>query len=92
MEAMFRHWVEAVTAVVVPKDGLTVEDVKGHVKTRLAGFKRLKYIILADTSQKTPAARSSSANSASSTPTSRRPVLERRSGGRCQSRKHHWSR
>jgi len=50
------HWVEAVTAVVVPKDGVTVtvEDVKAHVKTRLAGYKRPKYIILADTLPKNP--------------------------------------
>jgi fatty-acyl-CoA synthase len=50
------HWVEAVTAVVVPRDGVTVtvEDVKAHVKTRLAGYKRPKYIILADTLPKNP--------------------------------------
>jgi fatty-acyl-CoA synthase len=50
------HWVEAVTAVVVPKDGVTVtvEDVKAHVKTRLAGYKRPKYIILADALPKNP--------------------------------------
>jgi acyl-CoA synthetase (AMP-forming)/AMP-acid ligase II len=41
---------------VVPRDGVTVtvEDVKAHVKTRLAGFKRPKYIILADTLPKNP--------------------------------------
>ena len=50
------HWVEAVTAVVVPRDGVTVtvEEVKAHVKTRLASYKRPKYIVLADTLPKNP--------------------------------------
>jgi fatty-acyl-CoA synthase len=50
------HWVEAVTAVVVPRDGatVTVEDVQAHVKTRLASYKRPKYIVLADTLPKNP--------------------------------------
>ncbi|HLK75807.1 MAG TPA: acyl-CoA synthetase [Streptosporangiaceae bacterium] len=50
------HWVEAVTAVVVPKDGVTVtvEDIQAHAKTRLAGFKRPKYVVLADALPKNP--------------------------------------
>jgi fatty-acyl-CoA synthase len=50
------HWVEAVTAVVVPRDGVTVtvEEVKAHAKARLASYKRPKYIILADTLPKNP--------------------------------------
>jgi fatty-acyl-CoA synthase len=50
------HWVEAVTAVVVPKDGVTVtvEDIHTHVKSRLAGYKRPKYIVLADALPKNP--------------------------------------
>jgi fatty-acyl-CoA synthase len=50
------HWVEAVTAVVVPKDGVivTVEDIHAHVKTRLAGYKRPKYVVLAEALPKNP--------------------------------------
>jgi fatty-acyl-CoA synthase len=50
------YWVEAVTAVVVPKPGaaLTAEDVHAHARTRLAGFKRPKYVVLADSLPKNP--------------------------------------
>ena len=50
------HWVEAVTAVVVPKDGVTVtvEDINTHVKSRLAGYKRPKYVVLSDALPKNP--------------------------------------
>jgi fatty-acyl-CoA synthase len=48
--------VEAVTAVVVPKAGATVtaEDVHAHVTARLAGYKRPKYVVLADGLPKNP--------------------------------------
>jgi acyl-CoA synthetase (AMP-forming)/AMP-acid ligase II len=44
------HWVEAVTAVAVPKDGVSVtaEDIHAHLRSRLAGYKRPKYVVLAD--------------------------------------------
>ena len=50
------HWIEAVTAVVVPKPGatLTPEDVQAHTKERLAGYKRPKYVVLADKLPKNP--------------------------------------
>jgi fatty-acyl-CoA synthase len=50
------RWVEAVTAVVVPKAGasVTVEDVHAHVKGRLAGYKRPKYVVLAGSLPKNP--------------------------------------
>jgi fatty-acyl-CoA synthase len=50
------HWIEAVTAVVVPKPGrdLTAEDVKAQVRDRLAGYKRPKYVVLADSLPKNP--------------------------------------
>jgi fatty-acyl-CoA synthase len=50
------HWIEAVTAVVVPKAGASVtpEDVHAHVKDRLAGYKRPKYVVLADALPKNP--------------------------------------
>ena len=50
------HWIEAVTAVVVPKPGasLTVEDVRAHAAATLAGFKRPKYVVLADALPKNP--------------------------------------
>ncbi|HEV7651747.1 MAG TPA: acyl-CoA synthetase [Actinophytocola sp.] len=50
------HWIEAVTAVVVPKPGtaLTPEDVRAHAKARLAGFKRPKYVVIADGLPKNP--------------------------------------
>ena len=49
-------WIEAVTAVVVPKPDatLTEEAVHAHMKERLAGFKRPKYVVLADALPKNP--------------------------------------
>jgi fatty-acyl-CoA synthase len=49
-------WIEAVTAVVVPKEGaaLTVERVHEHVRGLLAGYKRPKYVVLADGLPKNP--------------------------------------
>jgi len=45
------RWIEAVVAAVVPKKGadLTVELIRAHLVTRLAGFKRPKQIILTST-------------------------------------------
>ncbi|GAA4975782.1 acyl-CoA synthetase [Pseudonocardia tropica] len=50
------HWIEAVTAVVVPKDGVTLtrEQVDAHAKDRLAGYKRPKYVVFADALPKNP--------------------------------------
>ena len=50
------HWIEAVTAVVVPKAGvdLTEDDVHAHASERLAGYKRPKYVVLADALPKNP--------------------------------------
>src|SRR4051794_18231523 len=50
------HWIEAVTAVVVPKAGaqLTAEQVDAHCRDRLAGYKRPKYVVLADALPKNP--------------------------------------
>jgi fatty-acyl-CoA synthase len=50
------YWVEAVTAVVVPKAGATVtpQQVQAHCRERLAGYKRPKYVVLADALPKNP--------------------------------------
>jgi fatty-acyl-CoA synthase len=50
------HWIEAVTAVVVakPDAALTVEHVHAHTRTRLAGYKRPKYVVLVDALPKNP--------------------------------------
>ncbi|WP_233358887.1 acyl-CoA synthetase [Thermomonospora amylolytica] len=50
------HWIEAVTAVVVPKPGVTLteDDVHAHTRERLAGFKRPKYVVIADSLPKNP--------------------------------------
>ncbi|MGD0604708.1 MAG: acyl-CoA synthetase [Streptosporangiaceae bacterium] len=50
------HWIEAVTAVIVPRAGaaLTEDDVHAHTKARLAGFKRPKYVVFADALPKNP--------------------------------------
>jgi fatty-acyl-CoA synthase len=50
------HWIEAVTAVVVPRagSGLTVDDVHAHARTRLAGYKRPKYVVFSDGLPKNP--------------------------------------
>ena len=51
-----QYWVEAVTAVVVAKPGatLTADDVQAHARSRLAGYKRPKYVVLADGLPKNP--------------------------------------
>ncbi|HEX2074371.1 MAG TPA: acyl-CoA synthetase [Geodermatophilus sp.] len=50
------HWIEAVTAVVVPKPGatLTAEQIQAHCRERLAGYKRPKYVVLTDGLPKNP--------------------------------------
>ena len=50
------RWIEAVTAVVVPKAGagVTAADIHAHVAGRLAAYKRPKYVVLADTLPKNP--------------------------------------
>jgi len=50
------YWIEAVTAVVVPKAGaaVTVEDVQAHAREKLAPYKRPKYVVLADGLPKNP--------------------------------------
>ncbi|GEL17500.1 acyl-CoA synthetase [Pseudonocardia asaccharolytica] len=50
------HWIEAVTAVVVPKPGagLSVERVHAHAREHLAGYKRPKYVVLVDALPKNP--------------------------------------
>jgi fatty-acyl-CoA synthase len=49
-------WIEAVTAVVVPKSDveLTEDDVHAHAKEKLAGYKRPKYVVLTDALPKNP--------------------------------------
>ncbi|WP_433140413.1 acyl-CoA synthetase [Actinomadura nitritigenes] len=50
------RWIEAVTAVVVPRAGaaLSADDVHAHVRERLAGYKRPKYVVLAESLPKNP--------------------------------------
>jgi fatty-acyl-CoA synthase len=50
------RWIEAVTAVVVPKAGvtLTTAQVNEHARSLLAGFKRPKYIVFAGELPKNP--------------------------------------
>lgn len=50
------HWIEAVTAVVVPKDGvtLTAEQVDAYSREHLAAYKRPKYVVFADALPKNP--------------------------------------
>jgi fatty-acyl-CoA synthase len=50
------YWVEAVTAVVVPKAGsaLTTDGVHAHAKEQLAPYKRPKYVVLAEALPKNP--------------------------------------
>ncbi|MBP2365276.1 acyl-CoA synthetase [Pseudonocardia parietis] len=50
------HWIEAVTAVVVPKQGVTLseEQVHAHTREKLAGYKRPKYVVFADALPKNP--------------------------------------
>jgi fatty-acyl-CoA synthase len=50
------HWIEAVTAVIVPKPGaaLTAEDVSAHARGVLAGYKRPKYVVFAEDLPRNP--------------------------------------
>ena len=50
------RWIEAVVAVVVPKPAasLTPEAVIAHCRSRLAGFKRPKYVVVLDSLPKNP--------------------------------------
>ena len=50
------HWIEAVTAVVVPKPGVELDpgQVVQHLRDKLAGYKRPKYVVLADSLPKNP--------------------------------------
>ncbi|HEY4460171.1 MAG TPA: AMP-binding protein, partial [Pseudonocardiaceae bacterium] len=50
------HWIEAVTAVVVPKAGATMtgEVVSAFARTVLAGYKRPKYVVITDALPKNP--------------------------------------
>jgi fatty-acyl-CoA synthase len=50
------YWVEAVTAVVVPKAGtaVTADAVHAHARDVLAPYKRPKYVVLADALPKNP--------------------------------------
>ena len=50
------RWVEAVAAVVVPKlgSGLTEQAVLDHCRAHLAGFKRPKHVVLAESLPKNP--------------------------------------
>ncbi|SFO14197.1 fatty-acyl-CoA synthase [Pseudonocardia ammonioxydans] len=50
------HWIEAVTAVVVPKEGVTLteEQVHAHAREKLAGYKRPKYVVFAEALPKNP--------------------------------------
>ncbi|MEV5835409.1 acyl-CoA synthetase [Nocardia sp. NPDC052112] len=49
-------WIEAVVAAVVPKDGarLDPDDVISHCRTRLAGYKTPKYVVIVDELPKNP--------------------------------------
>jgi fatty-acyl-CoA synthase len=50
------RWVEAVAAVVVPKEGVTLtpDDVLAHARSRLAGYKTPKYVVIAEGLPKNP--------------------------------------
>jgi fatty-acyl-CoA synthase len=50
------HWIEAVTAVIVPRAGasLTEDQVMAHARAVLAGYKRPKYVIFAAALPKNP--------------------------------------
>jgi fatty-acyl-CoA synthase len=50
------YFIEAVTAVVVPKDGssISVDDVMAHARQRLAGYKRPKFVVIAEGLPKNP--------------------------------------
>ena len=50
------RWIEAVTAAVVPRAGrsLTGDEVIEHCRSRLAGFKTPKYVVVLDELPKNP--------------------------------------
>lgn len=50
------RWIEAVTAVVVPKEGATVtaDEIVEHTRGRLAGYKTPKFVVIADQLPKNP--------------------------------------
>ncbi|PQP23468.1 acyl-CoA synthetase [Rhodococcus opacus] len=50
------YWIEAVTAVIVPKSGVTLteDDLKAHARDRLAGYKQPKYVVVTDALPKNP--------------------------------------
>uniref|UniRef100_UPI003F537276 AMP-binding enzyme n=1 Tax=Yinghuangia sp. YIM S09857 TaxID=3436929 RepID=UPI003F537276 len=50
------YWIEAVTAVVVPKPGHTInpDDITAHCRAHLAGFKTPKYVVITDALPKNP--------------------------------------
>ncbi|AEW99325.1 fatty acyl-CoA synthetase [Streptantibioticus cattleyicolor] len=50
------YWVEAVTAAVVPRDGVrpTPEELIAHCRAHLAGFKVPKYVVVTGTLPKNP--------------------------------------
>ncbi|MDQ2756250.1 MAG: acyl-CoA synthetase [Actinomycetota bacterium] len=50
------RWIEAVTAVVVPKPGVTLtsEAIIDHTRSVLAGYKTPKYVVIADALPKNP--------------------------------------
>ncbi|MUK88839.1 long-chain-fatty-acid--CoA ligase [Ornithinibacillus sp. L9] len=51
-----KYWIEAVTAIIVPKDGavLTKEDVIDYCKQKLSSFKVPKYVDFTDSLPKNP--------------------------------------
>ncbi|WP_405492398.1 acyl-CoA synthetase [Nocardia sp. NBC_00511] len=50
------HWIEAVTAIVVPRNGITLDhdNIVAHCRERLAGFKAPKYLAFTDALPKNP--------------------------------------
>ncbi|WP_067706951.1 acyl-CoA synthetase [Nocardia yamanashiensis] len=50
------HWIEAVTAIIVPRAGTTptIESIVAHCKQRMAGYKVPKHVAFADTLPKNP--------------------------------------
>jgi len=50
------RWIEAVTAVVVPKLGVSLspDEVIEHTRSVLAGYKTPKYVVIADALPKNP--------------------------------------
>ncbi|GAB3383099.1 acyl-CoA synthetase [Amycolatopsis echigonensis] len=50
------HWIEAVTAAVVPREGVTLteDEVLAHARKHLAGYKCPKYVVFVDALPKNP--------------------------------------